>query len=552
MKPNLYKPFLFLISVLVIAALACQGGAPAVEPVSPSTPPDVPTSDPGSLSASNRSRLISATVQIFGLKNINGDLIPTHVGSGTILSPSGMILTNAHVASPASQGNFEREPDTLGISLVVSEDKPAVPSYLAKVLAVDGYLDLAVIQITSSVNGAAVDTSSLNLPYVDLGDSDQIRIGDGVNIFGFPSIGGNTITFTKGSVSGFTSEDQIGDRAWVKTDATISGGNSGGLAADNNARIIGVPTIASSGADTDVTDCRQIQDTNKDGIIDERDSCIPIGGFINGLRPINLALPLIQAAQAGREYTSPYRMAGVVSEPGSGNETARDFVWLDTSSSTPQRCNWDNNIVTSYPGSAICIAAGFAYSGMTNGQLLLEKWFLNGQKVAEYSYAWEWNETGLFGTYLPNEGKPMPAGTYYVELFAGDSLKPLGKSSDVVVSGGGGSAPSQPSSPGDGTVTVQGLVYDASTNKPLSGVYVFVLTPGTTYEQWRNEGFAEKYVVTYLQTGSDGRYKITGIPRNTLFTLVYSVQGYYDAFANNLQAGTNDPEINELNVGLNK
>lgn len=551
MKPNFMKHIWVLFAVLALAALACQGGAPAVEPVSPNTPTDSPT-QPGDLSATNRSRLISATVQIFGLQESNGELIPTHVGSGTLLTPSGLILTNAHVASPATQGNFELEPDALGISLVVSEDKPAVPSYLAKVLAVDGYLDLAVIQITSSVNGTAIDTSTLNLPYVELGNSDQVHVGDNMNIFGFPSIGGNTITFTKGTVSGFSSENQIGDRAWIKTDATISGGNSGGLAADNNARIIGVPTIAAASRDTDVSDCRQVQDTNGDGVINQNDSCIPIGGFLNGIRPINLAAPLIQAAQAGRQYTSPYTVPGMVSQSGSGEESVSNFVWLDTSISTAQKCDWTSDLVNSYSASALCIASGFEFSGMTDGEVMLEKWYLNGEKVAEYSYAWEWGNEGLFGTFLPNDGDPMPSGSYKVELFAGEALKPLGSSAEVKVGSGSGGTPQQPPSNTGSTVTVYGLVYDASTNNPISGAYVFVLTPGTTYQQWKDTNYAKEYIVTYLQTGSDGKYKITGIPRNTAFTLVYSAVGYYDAYADNLKAGDTEPELNELNVGLNK
>ncbi|HRQ22580.1 MAG TPA: hypothetical protein PLF42_04035, partial [Anaerolineales bacterium] len=103
MNPKPYKPF--LLSILVITALACMGGgAPAVEPVSPSAPAS-PSSGGDGLSAANRSRLISATVQIIALKNINGNLTPIYGGSGTILSPTGMILTNAHVASPASMGS---------------------------------------------------------------------------------------------------------------------------------------------------------------------------------------------------------------------------------------------------------------------------------------------------------------------------------------------------------------------------------------------------------------------------------------------------------------
>src|SRR5690606_20231672 len=246
MKPNFLKPFSLFVTILIITAFACRGGAPAVEPVvtQPSTNSPVDIAD--SLSSANRARLISATVQIMGLFNQNGELIPGYVGSGTIITPTGLILTNAHVASPASQGDVEYEPDALGISIIVQEDKPAVPSYIAEVLAVDGYLDLAVIQIRETVNGTPVNINSLNLPYVNIGNSDLVHVGDDLNIFGFPSIGGNTITFTLGTVSGFSSESQIGDRAWIKTDATISGGNSGGLAADNNGNIIGVPTIAAS------------------------------------------------------------------------------------------------------------------------------------------------------------------------------------------------------------------------------------------------------------------------------------------------------------------
>lgn len=552
MKPKLFNPFWFLLTTLVIVSLACRGGAPAVEPVTPDSPTNT-TPESGELSSASRARLISATVQIFGLFNQNGELIPGYVGSGTILTPTGLILTNSHVASPAAYGMPEQEPDALAIALIVSEDKPAVPSYMAQVLAVDGYLDLAVIQITSTVNGTPVDPNSLNLPYVELGNSDNVHVGDSLNIFGFPSIGGNTITFTKGTVSGFSSENQIGDRAWIKTDATISGGNSGGLAADSAGRIIGVPTIAASGADIeDITDCRQIQDTNGDGVVNQNDSCIPIGGFLNGIRPVNLAMPLIQAAQSGRQYTSPFSQSGVASQPSSGNESVSEFVWLDTSNALPDKCSWADATVTSYPETSYCIASGFTYSGMTDGQMIVEYWYKDGQKVSEYSYVWEWGGQGLFGTFLPNDGNPMPAGSYRMELYAGESLTLLGSSPEIAVGSGSSGSPQQPPQPTGDTVTLYGIVYDASTNNPISGAYVFVLTPGTTYEQWANADYADSYINTYLQTGADGSYSITGIPRNTQFTVVYSAQGYYDAFADNLIVSANDPALNELNVGLNK
>ena len=314
-----------------------------------------------------------------------------------------------------------------------------------------------------------------------------------------------------------------------------------------------MPTIAAASRDSDTSDCRVVQDTNGDGAIDENDSCVPIGGFLNGIRPVNLALPLLEAAQSGKQYTSPFgQSGGVVSESGNGNESASGFFWLDTSSASAQSCDYTNDEVNSYSGDALCIAAGFDYSGMTNGELLVEYWYLDGEKVAEYSYAWEWDESGLFSTYLPNEGNPMPGGNYKFELYAGDNLTLMGTSPSVAVEGGGGGT-TQPQTPSsEDTITVYGQVYDASTNNPISDAYVFILTPGITYDQWASEDYADKYISTYLQTGSNGKYEITGIPRNTEFTLVFSAQGYYDSYSDNQIAGDGDPDEYEINVGLSK
>lgn len=547
MKPNNLNRFWLMFIILALAALACSGGQAPVEPVATAQPITEPaaTSD-GSLSQSERTKLISATVQIFGLFSSNGELVPGYTGSGTILTPSGMILTNAHVASPAAQGDPDNEPDALGVAIVESEDRPPVVSYYAEVLVVDGFLDLAVIQITSTIDGGNIDTASLSLPHIELGDSTQTHVGDHINIFGFPGIGGETITFTDGSVSGFTSEDQIGDRAWIKTDATIAGGNSGGLAANDNAEIIGVPTIAASGAEGNITDCRVVQDTNGDGQLTKEDTCIPIGGFINGLRPINLAEPLIQAAQAGKQYTSPFRLPGVVGEDGSGQEALSGFVWL----SADADCNF-GDVIESYSAGALCIAPGFEYAGMTNGEQFRELWMRNGENVGEFTYSWEWDADGRFVTFLQNNGDPLPEGTYRVEFFAGANLQKIGESPEVAVgnASGGASAPTQPS---EDVVTLYGVVTDADTGKPVPGVYVFMLSPGITYEKWQAENWSDKYVEASLQTDDNGKYEITGIPRNTQFTVVFSTEGYYDKYGDNLEFGADDPNPFEMNVEMSK
>ncbi len=165
--------------------------------------------------------------------------------------------------------------------------------------------------IISTTDGKAV--KNLNLPFVPLGDSDKLELGDVVSIFGYPGIGGETVTFTSGSVAGFTSESGVqGNRAWIKTDAVIAGGNSGGTAVDDDGKLVGIPTQAAAGAGITPVDARPVVDTNRDGRVDQRDTPMAIGGFINGLRPVNLAKGLLTKAgwsgvsgQAARDAADP-------------------------------------------------------------------------------------------------------------------------------------------------------------------------------------------------------------------------------------------------------
>ena len=146
----------------------------------------------------------------------------------------------------------------------------------------------------------------LRLPTVPLGDSDAMQLGDRLAIFGYPGIGGETVTFTSGNVSGFTGDKNVrSHRAWIKTDATIAGGNSGGTAVNQAGQLVGVPTQAAAGAGVTPVDARPVLDTNRDGRIDQRDTPMAVGGFINGLRPVNLAFPLLEKGRhADRNRTS--------------------------------------------------------------------------------------------------------------------------------------------------------------------------------------------------------------------------------------------------------
>jgi serine protease Do len=547
------------LSLLLVASLACNLGTDPVDvratpvperatrtprPTAEVEPTQQNTGPTGPLGPSNQSRditeLIAATVQIYALFQGRAGMEVGYTGSGTLITPNGMILTNAHVASPASMGMPELEPAALAIGLVQNEDEPPVFAYLADVLATDGYLDLAVIQIVASLDGARLNPQSLNLPYVPLGDSDVVRVGDRLNIFGFPGIGGETLTFTTGNVSGFTAEDQVGNRAWIKTDATIAGGNSGGLGASDRGQIIGVPTRASAGQEGGrITDCRVVQDTNGDGIIDDRDSCIPIGGFLNALRPVNLALPLIDAAERGRAYVSPYSTTPQGSASGSGQEQMGPITWY-----TLDRNNRIDQPVTSFPSGVTAVAAVFDYAGMTNGQIWGERWTIDGQTVYEDTYEWDQGRSGTYNTWLHNGGNPMPDGTYTVALYAGDGL-PLLTASEVTVGGGGGPAPT-----GRGSVQISGVIYDGDTNRPIPGAAFVVLMPGVTFDAWDG---SDAQVYSATRADNSGRFVLPDLlARDVPYTVAVGAQGYRTKYGDGMVWTASDPDQYEFNVALVK
>jgi S1-C subfamily serine protease len=215
------------------------------------------------------------------------------VGSGTIITPDGLILTNAHLVDPGPRAKA----DVFVIAMTLDPAAPPVEMFFAEPVLVDSKLDLAILKITTDLKFKDVDWKKVKLPTVELGNSDTLHLGDTLTILGYPGIGGETITLTSGNVGGFTSQVGYGERAYLKTAANISGGTSGGLAMDATGKMVAIPTQLGSGEEQAVVDCRVIADTNGDGSINEHDMCIPVGGFINALRPINLALPLIETAK---------------------------------------------------------------------------------------------------------------------------------------------------------------------------------------------------------------------------------------------------------------
>lgn len=262
-----------------------------LDPTVPERRPDLELQLPvgAEVAPASVQQLTEATVQLIGLDETG---VAQCAGSGVIVSSDGAILTNSHVVRSVGSCRFT----TIGVAVATGSTSPPLLQYRAEVVDVSLAVDLAVLRITGPLEedgGAAWPRDFVPAP---LGDSDTVELGDPIRVLGYPMIGGETITLTTGTVSGFTSQVGLGDRALIKTDASIAAGSSGGMAVDADGRVIGIPTKAQASERGPAVDCRPVSDTNEDGVIGDGDACVSVGGFLNGIRPINLSFDLLIAA----------------------------------------------------------------------------------------------------------------------------------------------------------------------------------------------------------------------------------------------------------------
>jgi Do/DeqQ family serine protease len=140
------------------------------------------------------------------------------LGSGVIVDPSGLIVTNHHVIENAQQ-----------VTVVLSDRR----EFPAHIVLDDKQADLAVLRI---------DAGKEKLPTLPIGDSDQLEVGDIVLAIGNPFGVGQTVT--SGIVSALARTGVgIGDfGAFIQTDAAINPGNSGGALVDLDGKLVGINT----------------------------------------------------------------------------------------------------------------------------------------------------------------------------------------------------------------------------------------------------------------------------------------------------------------------
>ena len=144
--------------------------------------------------------------------------VQNSLGSGVIVDPKGIIVTNNHVIRGGTD-----------IKVVLADKR----EFEAKVLLTDERTDLAVLQI---------DVGEEDLPALPFGDSDSLEVGDLVLAIGNPFGVGQTVT--SGIVSALA-RTQVGIsdyQFFIQTDAAINPGNSGGALVNMAGQLVGINT----------------------------------------------------------------------------------------------------------------------------------------------------------------------------------------------------------------------------------------------------------------------------------------------------------------------
>jgi S1-C subfamily serine protease len=197
---------------------------------------------------------------------------PRPKGSAVVVRSDGIAVTNVHVITEQKTGRFY---DEILFDLPAAPESPMPGRYRLKPVFLNREYDLALLKIESDAVGTPVPKST-SFPTVQIGDSKSVQLLDDLFIIGFPDKGGSTVTVNHGVVEG---KDTIGN--WIKTDARVIHGNSGGAAVNSEGKLIGIPTKV-------VADEQPI-DKNGDGIPDEYKRL----GAVGFLRPAHLVAAML-------------------------------------------------------------------------------------------------------------------------------------------------------------------------------------------------------------------------------------------------------------------
>ena len=319
------------------------------------------------------------TVMVVVADVVDGQLRAVGGGSGTIVGADGSVLTAHHLLVDPQRGPHP-------IFLIARYASRARPPELicaghptASKLAPE--LDLALVKCDSDLDGRPwAPGMSAAWPALTRRLEAPLAPGQRLWVLGYPDNGGGGLTVVQGAVQGLTGDDVGAADHYVKTDATISSGNSGGPVVDDDGVLIGIASairVTTSSTGTTVQ-------TTKTGLV----------------RPIAAAGPLFAIVRAG--WTPREGRTSTDLEP-TAIEAEAEGIRLSTKVVAAAN-------LRPVPGALVMVMR----AGVTAGQLDVNR--LDDQVIA-------WGRSGTDGeVYLK---QPVPAPGTYTVMVTANGYSPL-------------------------------------------------------------------------------------------------------------------------------
>lgn len=267
----------------------------------------------------NVARGFDSTVMVVVADLENGRLRAKGGGSGVIVGADGSILTNYHVIHDKENrlheifviGRFSKPDEAPQLQCAGHPNRSKLQPEL----------DLALIKCDMDLDGRTWNPTSAGGIWATLAEAraSDIKMGQRLFVLGYPDVGGGGLTMSEGEVEGWTGEDGTQGRDFIKTDASITHGNSGGPVVDDQGKLVGV----ASAFRTKVSANGNIVETAQIGLV----------------RPLGAASDLLAIAAAGwtpREHYTDVELTPTAVEAAAEGVRIYTTV-LDDATETPIR-----------------------------------------------------------------------------------------------------------------------------------------------------------------------------------------------------------------------
>ncbi len=161
-------------------------------------------------------------------------------GSGVCLTPTGLVMSCRHCLQ-FTDGTGRLQRDKILVAFPQTLDVPPVQTFFAKIVEEDEDRDLVLLAPLKDVFGRPVG-DAMRFPYVPIAKDPKVRVGEELYVAGYPQVGSDCIrtavVLSHGIVAGL--ERQPSGPAWIKTDAWVAPGHSGGPVVDAGGRLVGL------------------------------------------------------------------------------------------------------------------------------------------------------------------------------------------------------------------------------------------------------------------------------------------------------------------------